>query len=687
MMRIIIVLFCLMNFSQLCAQEVAKVQVISRALEDKILLRWAVDQPYEWQQANNYGFMVERVTITRNGEPVLPMERVMLTPVPLKPRPLEEWENLATQNQNAAVVAQALYGESFEVDVPGSAKGQIMAINKELEQRFTFALMGVDQSFEAAKLAGWGLEDTKVVKGDSYLYKISVALPLDSGITIGGGTTDASINYYQPLPKPIGLVAVFNDRSALLNWDFGSLKKNYISYVVERSEDNVNFNQLNGRPLFKADKDDKQASASLFYTDSIANNQKYYYRVKGISSFGETGPPSDVIEGMGSEALKFTPRIYKKEIPDDNTAILYWEFPKEANDQINGFEIRRSTKPDGMYETVLSDIPSTTRMATYKKLKRINYFTVVAKAKNNTESVSYTAIVQPVDSIPPSPPKGLIGVADTTGIIKLDWIQNTEDDLSGYRIFRSSNAAIEFSEVTNSDILENRFQDTLNLGLNKKIYYKIKAMDQRYNASGFSEVLELAFPDIVPPSPPVIQNYEVINDSIQLKWIPSSSDEVITHHVYRKNLEELEAAWELIGEIDVSNQQRFVDIDVKERGTYSYTVLAKSKSGIESSPSQPIQVNYSGNNSTGDIKGFKGLPNRELRYISLSWKAKNMDVIEFLLYRGNQNENLKLFKKLEGKRTNYTDYELEVNSKYSYGLQAISASGEQSSILKIEVTY
>ena len=687
MMRLIVFLFSLMSFTQIIGQEVAKVQVIARSLEDKVFLRWAVDQPYEWQQANTFGFLVERITITRNGEEVQPLERIMLTSEPLKPKPLEEWESLATQNQNAAVVAQALYGESFEVDVPGSAKGQIMAINKELEQRFTFALIGADQSFETAKLAGWGLVDDTVEKGESYLYKISVAIPLETDLTIENGAADASPDYFRPLPKPIGLVAVFNDKSVLLNWDFGSLQEYYISYLVERSEDNSNFTQLNGQPLFKADKENNQSTPSIFYTDSIVNNKKYFYRVRGVSSFGEIGPPSEIIEGMGSNSIKFTPRIFRKEIPDDNTAILFWEFPEEANEQIHGFELRRSNKVDGQYETVLSDIPSTTRKTTYKNLKRINYFTIVAKAKNNTESVSYAAIVQPVDSIPPGPPKGLIGIADTTGIVKLEWIPNLEADLSGYRIFRSSNASNEFSEVTNSDIKNNEYSDTLNLSLNKKVFYKIKSMDQRYNASSFSEVLELELPIMIPPSPPVIQDYQVKNDSILITWIPSSNGDVTAHNVYRKNIAESESPWELIGEIEDNSEHTFIDTDQKARGTYNYTVLAKSKSGLESSPSQPVQVNFSGSKLNEQITRFSGLPNRELRYISLTWKAKNMGVSEFLLFRGTKGEGLKLFKTLDGKRTSYSDYELEINSQYIYGIQAIFKSGDQSLIQKIEVTY
>ena len=64
-----------------------------------------------------------------------------------------------------------------------------------------------------------------------------------------------------------------------------------------------------------------------------------------------------------------------------------------------------------------------------------------------------------------------------------------------------------------------------------------------------------------------------------------------------------------------------------------------------------------------------------------------MDASEFILYRGSKDEGLKRYKTLEGKKTSYFDYQLEINSQYTYGIQAISKSGEQSSIQKIEVKY
>lgn len=100
------------------AQDSTSVQLISRSLPDKVRLRWAVDEPNGWKTANELGFMVERSTISRNGEAVVPIERKLLTPSPLKPKPLEEWETLANQDQNAAILAQALYGQTFETQTP-----------------------------------------------------------------------------------------------------------------------------------------------------------------------------------------------------------------------------------------------------------------------------------------------------------------------------------------------------------------------------------------------------------------------------------------------------------------------------------------------------------------------------------------------------------------------------------------
>ena len=67
------------------AQETPSVKVISRTQQDRVLLRWAVDQPQAWKEANTLGFLIERSTISRNGEAVVPIEKSMLVTLPFGP--------------------------------------------------------------------------------------------------------------------------------------------------------------------------------------------------------------------------------------------------------------------------------------------------------------------------------------------------------------------------------------------------------------------------------------------------------------------------------------------------------------------------------------------------------------------------------------------------------------------------
>lgn len=215
-----IIFILLLSLTSVNAQDSVSIQLISRSLPDKVMLRWAVDEPTGWKTANELGFMVERSTISRNGTAVVPIERKILTTSPLRPQPLEAWELLAKQDQNAAILAQALYGDSFETITPNPGiLGKISAVNEELEQRYTFALIAAEQNYEAALLAGWGgLTDSSVIQGERYVYRVFVAPVSNSTSEIKEASTYAGTELFESLPKPLQLSAIFKDSQALLSW-------------------------------------------------------------------------------------------------------------------------------------------------------------------------------------------------------------------------------------------------------------------------------------------------------------------------------------------------------------------------------------------------------------------------------------------------------------------------------------
>ncbi|QLE00386.1 hypothetical protein HX109_01985 [Galbibacter sp. BG1] len=664
--------------------EPPEIKLLARSLENKVMLRWAPNEPYAWKKANNIGYYVERVTISRNGEAVIPLETITLNQSPIQPAPLMEWETLAKADNNAAILAQALYGKNFNVSAQVGLDA-VMEANSQQQRRFTFALLAAERSYEAAKLAGLGLEDKNVIPGERYLYRVKIANPELLEIKEGG--VYAGTDMFEELPKPVDFVVVFGDKEAQLSWNFSLLQKTYTNYQVERSMDGNTFKKLNSEPIFNAEKNTEDPSLSLFIGDSIANNKTYYYRVKGITSFGEVGPSSEVLKGEGREILKYNPHITFKDVINDETAIIEWEFPKEGESKINGFQLWRSNTATGNFETVIDNLSPQTRKATYNKLQRINYFKVVAIGKNGSENPSFAAIVQPVDSIPPTPPKLLVGEIDTTGVVKLNWEKNTEPDLAGYRVYRSNTKNAEFTQITNYVYKENQFVDTIPVNnLNEYIYYKVLAEDQRYNASGFSEVLTLEKPDLSAPSAPVIEDYKISENGVELKYIGSSSKDVVNYAVYRKDLTSELQQWEQLKILDTLSTS-YIDETIKNGKHYQYTVTALDENELESTPAMPVTVRTESKILKAEEIKFNGYANRELRFINLSWNTKAEGVVEYKLYRADKGGKIKLFKTLNAEVSRFEDNELEINTTYHYGLQVVTEGGGLSVIKEIEVIY
>ena len=685
---VLLLLCCILNSANIIGQEEAAVKVLARSSSNSIKLRWAANTPLAWKKGNDYGYLIERYTISRNGAAVLPIESTMVTSFPLRPKPLAEWETIATSDDNAAVMAQAIYGDDFDVNA-GGGMGQILAVNDQLEQRFTFALMAAEQNFDASIMAGWAYIDTDVKPGEKYLYKIKLALPENSGFEVEEGSVYSSPDFEQELPKPLGFTGIFADRNVLLNWNFNLLKQTYSSYILEKSTDGTSFKKVNGQPIFNAEDIKEGKQVSLSYNDSISNGKKYYYRIKGLTPFGETGPPSATESGMGTASLAFTPHIKRKRLPTDTTVELEWEFDEEGNSIISGFELKKASKAEGPYKTVQDNIAPTARKTTYNKLDRINYFTIVAIGKNGTEKPSFPAIVQPVDSIPPTPPIELLGTIDTTGIVKLSWKANEEPDLSGYRIFRANNPKTEFLQITLEPTRGNSYQDTVKIkNLNQNIYYKILAVDQRYNESDLSKILILEKPDVTPPSSPVFKDYSSSEEGIKINWIPSTSEDVTSHSLYRKSISNNQDMWELLVEIPMTtNTTSYIDNTVEAGKSYAYTLVAKDETGLESISTEQLTIKAPKKLFAELITRFNGSVDRENRRIRLTWKTTEENISEFLIYRAEEGAPLSLYKTIDGDLRSFMDTSLTVSTQYSYALQLVKKDGTQSQLKQIKLTY
>jgi hypothetical protein len=67
------------------------IQMLATTMQKTIALRWSASNANTWQQTNETGFLIERLTIKRNGVTLKEPETILLTKNPLKHAPIQVW--------------------------------------------------------------------------------------------------------------------------------------------------------------------------------------------------------------------------------------------------------------------------------------------------------------------------------------------------------------------------------------------------------------------------------------------------------------------------------------------------------------------------------------------------------------------------------------------------------------------
>jgi hypothetical protein len=673
------------------AQDSAQINVRFRVQRNAVLLRWAASTPAAWTRINRYGVNIIRYTIVRDSVVLSQPEERILNQTPVKARPLNEWESIVQTNDYAAIIAQALYGETFELS-GGDEKSiaQIINMAQEAEQRFTFSLYAADQNFEAACMAGWGWSDTDVRQNERYLYRIIPDIPDNTAPHIAMGVAFAAMDEYEPLPKPIELTAVFDNKSVMLVWDYGTFKDIYNSYFVEKSTDGKNFKRLEGIPVTNLNSREDEAFQRMYFMDSLANNSETcHYRVAGITTFGETGPPSEPVSGKGRELLPYAPYINRAVTNNSGDLEIEWEFAQQGESFIKGFELNRSDNAENGYTVVVKDVEPDRRRLLFDKdkLHASNYFTIMAIPHEGEPRKSFPVFVQPTDSIPPSIPTGLHGEIDSAGIVTLSWNKNIEQDLLGYKIYRTFLKNGEIIPLFDIALRDTVYIDTVDIhNMNRKVYYTVSAADMRYNQSDPAPVLELEKPDIIPPSSPVISGYRVRNDGIEIQWINSPDANVIQHRVWRREKSNKYMPTLLLKSITDSAVKNYVDTSAVTNIHYVYTVTAMKKNWLESSPSNELTAfTKFQKRQTADLDYFNAVVDKQNKMLKLTWSDKLQNVQYYELYKGVTDENISLWKTVQGDIHEIVDDNLSLNTTYQYVIRAILKNGKntKNKILKI----
>jgi parallel beta-helix repeat protein len=232
-------------------------------------------------------------------------------------------------------------------------------------------------------------------------------------------------------------------------------------------------------------------------------NGTYYYRVKA-SNEKHSSPWSNIVDIIVDWPPNIPKNLSTSVYPPGNTLNLSWN-----SNLVDTREYELEYKNETMTTWQQLD-PILHPGFTYNHtglVDGVRYDYRIQAIDHRDQLSNFSEIISgiPWDSVPPAPPNGFKVVSTTNDTISLNWNPNTEDDLEGYRLFRSKNQnPSKWGEPIGT--IPKGTEEYIDTGLEEETtyYYVLTAFDEVPNNSSYSN---LAFgTTILGPHGPIINN-------------------------------------------------------------------------------------------------------------------------------------------------------------------------------------
>ena len=626
--------------------------------EDSTILRWAPVNDTLFRQGLTHGYAVSKYTL--EGDSIRAWQ--------IDPWSLAEWranvdstrfDNL--RHRYAAIAAEMAVG-----DGPELSNGLSVSLEDLDESRFTYALLSADFSALAAEGLGLRLVDKHQDGMGPFVYQVQIR----DTTALGFAVVDPAQQTVQVvLPRP---EARQSDRLVELlvsPEDGGQL---IAGYILEKSEmESGPFLPLNEAPLVA-----EVGQDMLTFLDSLDENYTpYYYRVKGITVFGDYTEPSGALVVSGRD---FTPPPAPANISaaesEDQQIRLEWEW--EGQEEIAGFLIYRSSSYQGEYEIIDSQIigNDARNYLDQNPVKELpNYYRIAAVDTAGNTSQSLDVMVTLDDFDPPPVVTGMTGSIDTAGRVLMQWDENPAIDLIGYRIYYANAPDHTFIILNSAPLPFPEFYDSISLKtLTPYIYYRVSAVDNNYNESELSDTLRLIKPLKIPIQQPIIHEYKSLGESISLTWAPCSNSLASGYILQRKS--DRGTDWvEIVSSSDLATVV-YHDSTVEQGQIYQYRLKTTSLLTTESPWSQEVSVQMRRSRVAGLIV-LQGAKTDQ--GIQLSWDYDRRGDYKILVYRETAEGKLKYFRSVPQGEELFIDVAPNVGEN-SYSVRAHHPDGTKS---------
>ncbi|PKM92536.1 MAG: hypothetical protein CVU80_02835, partial [Elusimicrobia bacterium HGW-Elusimicrobia-4] len=227
-------------------------------------------------------------------------------------------------------------------------------------------------------------------------------------------------------------------------------------------------------------------------------NLTYYFAVKTADEVPNWSSLSSTASAMAADltAPGAPSLLTALNVDPDQGGEIYIEWTVSSDDgsgqnDVNGYRIYRATySDDTSYDLMNTLSPGTTYYFDSTVSCGTTYYYKVAAYDNSYETASEIKSAYSIDELAPAAPINVIASNPGDGAsLEVSWTANTEADLNGYYLYRSSESATEDFIKINGLIANDTdyYRDTYSLEVETSYWYKIQSVDTNSNISDFSQ--------------------------------------------------------------------------------------------------------------------------------------------------------------------------------------------------------
>ncbi|MCU0347035.1 MAG: choice-of-anchor D domain-containing protein [Saprospiraceae bacterium] len=657
-----------------------QVFALAKSYGDSIMVRWAPSSAELWNKSLTQGYLLTRWEDLPPGSDALRTVDTLGIFKPWEKERVMRWAEGGGSDSMALLAAGILYNEEEGEMGPVTEQGQVF------ETRYGFAVFAAEGSQLAAKMLGLGFADKNVRPGKTYNYQV-VALEAP------GQYSRAQLrikNEVVAAPKPVSFEAISKDHLIHLVWEIPGNVKHFSAYEIERSGDNGKaWQKLHDNPLTFVSNDVAPISNYQFLDSVAVNYKKFRYRLRGLDSFGDWSPWTE----LEAQAVDLTPPpmagIVSAAYNDTtNIATIRWEVDPLPDD-FKAFYLLLGTDANGLYDT-LAVLKNELREYAWKpdsllSGNRAYFWRVLTMDIHGNAERSPELFMSVPDLIPPPPPARVVGHIEDDGTVTVVWEHSTAKDLIGYWVYAANNVEQEFPILNKTILTDNSYSwSVADRSLNDYLYVVVSAEDSHNNRGEVSEVLRLKRPDKVPPIVPQMISAKQDTAGVRLQWKPSVSEDCRQYLVLRRKTSGQSLGWELRDSVGF-RLDHFTDTTCQIGGMYQYAVLAVDDSGNRSDTSNAVDVKTRFLAAWAPVKKLVASQTTpDVASVRLTWSFQpplNAHLPEgeheFLLFRSTGNDNPEFLTTVPGSQREYEDTDVLNGVVYNYTMQARFKEGNK----------